>query len=248
MWGGRAWPTSASGISISAMGRCRRSNCGRPSTRSARGGSSSRTCPARGGRSRFTRGSRRSWRGWPRGRKEPAGATFKRLNDTLWAHLTDPDIRLLLVDTDPDISAMLAPVLPEGAHAALAAHPSRPSGSSASSPTTRRAVPGCKWSGDGEHGGAGAACSPAHRRRSTRVRPPLPLRRAFPTRMVVAIAVLRSCGFLPILLASLVELAWSCPGGILLGGQLGPERRGWPASAVATRARDAPPMRGGRQN
>lgn len=57
------------------------------------------------------------------GSDEPAGATFKRLNDTLWAHLTDPDIRLLLVDTDTDISAMLAPGLPEGAHAALAALP-----------------------------------------------------------------------------------------------------------------------------
>jgi len=97
-------------------------------------------------------------------------------------------------------------------------------------------------------GGGGGAPPPPPPPPSTRVRPPLPLRRAFPTRMVVAIAVLRSCGFLPILLASLVELAWSCPGGILLGGQLGPERRGWPASAVATRARDAPPMRGGRQN
>lgn len=52
---------------------------------------------------------------------ESAGGSFKRLNDTLWAHLNEPGIRVLLVDTDTDISATLAPDLPEMAYDALAA-------------------------------------------------------------------------------------------------------------------------------
>jgi hypothetical protein len=51
---------------------------------------------------------------------EGAGATFARFNDTLWTHLGDPAIRLLLVDTETDITAILAPNLPEGAYDALA--------------------------------------------------------------------------------------------------------------------------------
>lgn len=54
-----------------------------------------------------------------------AGPSFRRLNDTLWAHLGDPRIRVLLVDTDTDISATLEPDLPEAAHDALAALPLR---------------------------------------------------------------------------------------------------------------------------
>ncbi len=54
-----------------------------------------------------------------------AGPCFRRLNDTLWAHLGDPGIRVLLVDTDTDISATLEPDLPEMADDALAALPLR---------------------------------------------------------------------------------------------------------------------------
>ena len=51
---------------------------------------------------------------------ERAGATFARLNDTLWANLRDPEMRVLLVDTETDITAVLAPDLPAGAYDALA--------------------------------------------------------------------------------------------------------------------------------
>jgi hypothetical protein len=44
-----------------------------------------------------------------------------RLAETLWAHLPDPDIALLLVDTTTDISARLSPTLPPAAYTALAA-------------------------------------------------------------------------------------------------------------------------------
>lgn len=49
-----------------------------------------------------------------------AGSSFRRLNDTLWAHVGDPAIRVLLVDTDTDISATLEPDLPDAAYDALA--------------------------------------------------------------------------------------------------------------------------------
>jgi hypothetical protein len=52
---------------------------------------------------------------------ERAGATFARLNETLWAKLRDPEIRVLLVDTETDITAVLTPDLPAGAYDALAA-------------------------------------------------------------------------------------------------------------------------------
>ncbi|HEY8600018.1 MAG TPA: hypothetical protein VIL85_16395 [Thermomicrobiales bacterium] len=55
----------------------------------------------------------------------PAGPSFRRLNDTLWAHLGDPGLRVLLVDTDTDISATLEPDLPEAAWEDLAALPLR---------------------------------------------------------------------------------------------------------------------------
>lgn len=51
---------------------------------------------------------------------EEEAATFARLNATLWAHLRDPAIRLLLVDTETDITAALAPNLPAHAYDALA--------------------------------------------------------------------------------------------------------------------------------
>jgi hypothetical protein len=51
---------------------------------------------------------------------DSAGASFRRLNATLWAHLRDPAIRLLLVDTETDITARLTPDLPERAYEALA--------------------------------------------------------------------------------------------------------------------------------
>jgi hypothetical protein len=51
---------------------------------------------------------------------DSAGASLRRLNATLWAHLRDPAIRLLLVDTETDITARLTPDLPERAHEALA--------------------------------------------------------------------------------------------------------------------------------
>lgn len=50
-----------------------------------------------------------------------AGPSRPRLNATLWAHLDDPSIRVLLVDTDTDISATLEPELPEAAYDVLAA-------------------------------------------------------------------------------------------------------------------------------
>jgi hypothetical protein len=46
--------------------------------------------------------------------------TFMRFNETLWAHIRDPAVRLLLVDADTDITAILAPDLPDAAYAALA--------------------------------------------------------------------------------------------------------------------------------
>lgn len=51
---------------------------------------------------------------------ERAGTTFARLNAALWAHLRDPAIRLLLVDTRTDITAILVPDLPGDAYDALA--------------------------------------------------------------------------------------------------------------------------------
>ena len=51
---------------------------------------------------------------------ETAGGAFARLNATLWAHLGDPTIRLLLVDTETDITAVLVPNLPAHAYDALA--------------------------------------------------------------------------------------------------------------------------------
>ena len=51
---------------------------------------------------------------------EGAGATFARFNETLWANLPAPEIRVLLVDTETDITAVLAPNLPARAYDALA--------------------------------------------------------------------------------------------------------------------------------
>ena len=52
---------------------------------------------------------------------EGVAAVFKRFNETLWAHIQDPGVRLLVVDTQSDITAILAPDLPDAAYDALAA-------------------------------------------------------------------------------------------------------------------------------